>query len=122
MWPPVPSLAASRLARLTSGLDVEVVSDLFNKSQNIFKVRKFTLAMFAGVQTGTTPSLEDFLFFPQILQGLLGVELGYPKPQASVGWRRGINNAPCRIWPPAVLILLVDLGEPSPLQLTLGAE
>ena len=26
--PPVPSLAASRLARLTSGLDVEVVSDL----------------------------------------------------------------------------------------------
>ena len=41
--------------------------------------------------------------------------------QASVGWRRGINNAPCRHWPP-VLILLVDLGERSPLQLTLGAE
>ena len=41
--------------------------------------------------------------------------------QASVGWRRGINNAPCRHWPP-VLILLVDLGELSPLQLTLGAE
>ena len=58
--PPVPSLAASRLARLTSGLDVEVVSDLLNKSQNIFNVRKFTLAMFAGVQTDTTPSLEDF--------------------------------------------------------------
>ena len=62
-----------------------------------------------------------FPLFPQILQGLLGVELGYPKPQASVGWRRGINNAPCRHWPP-VLILLVDLGERSPLQLTLGAE
>ena len=61
--PPVSSLAASRLARLTSRLNVEVVSDLLNKSQNIFNVRKFTLAMFAGVQTETTPSLEDFLFF-----------------------------------------------------------
>ena len=57
-----------------------------------------------------------FPLLPQILKGLLGVELGYPKPQASVGWRRGINNAPCRHWPP-VLILLVDLGERSPCSL-----
>ena len=45
-------------------------------------------------------------------------ELGYP---ASVRWRRGIENAPRRLWPP-VLILLVDQGERSPLQLTLGAK
>ena len=61
--PPVPSFAASRLARLASWLSVKVVSDLCNKSQKKIKVKKFTLAMFAGVQTVTTPSLEAFLFF-----------------------------------------------------------
>ena len=73
--PPVSSLAASRLARLTSRLNVEVVSDLLNKSQNIFNVRKFTLAMFAGVQTETTPSLEDFLFFLRSCRVFLALSL-----------------------------------------------
>ena len=40
-----------------------IIFMLSNSQENIFNVRKFALAMFARVQTETTPSLEDFLFF-----------------------------------------------------------
>ena len=111
-----PSLAASRLARLTSRLDVEVVSDLLNKSQNIFNVRKFTLAMFAGVQIETTPYLEDFLFFlrscrvflalslaTQSLKHLLDGRGGLKMPHVGIGhqcsysWWIWASVAPCSL-------------------------